>query len=236
MEELRIRHRKLLYGLSILGIILAFFLIYIIFKDNEQQYLKFLNPSHDKDLLMDTFRGHGLKDMFLLVLLTAVTSAVPALSSSVICIFNGVCFGPVVGLIMNIIGNTLGNLVVTGFFIRFETERDNKATSAKPNRILEKLAHFKNKLLALILGYMIPIVPSFLVNYMGVHLKLGFKKQLLCIVIGVLPTSFLYAFGGDAIFNGNDLRMIVSAVCIIVLVVGGITFYRRKKRDHSVTD
>ena len=107
MEELRIRHRKLLYGLSILGIILAFFLIYIIFKDNEQQYLKFLNPSHDKDLLMDTFRGHGLKDMFLLVLLTAVTSAVPALSSSVICIFNGVCFGPVVVLIMNIIGNTL---------------------------------------------------------------------------------------------------------------------------------
>ncbi len=90
-------------------------------------------------------------------------------------------------------------------------------------------------MVALILGYMIPIIPSFLVNYMGVRLKMDFKKQFLCIVIGVLPTSFLYAFGGDAIFKGNDLRLIISTLCIILLVVGGVTFYR-KKHDAKKTN
>ena len=235
MTELHIRHRKLLYCLSGLGIVLAAGLIYVIFKNNEAQYLQFLDPKHDKSVLMHTFRDRGPKDALLLILLTAITSAVPALSSSVICIFNGVCFGPVIGLLMNITGNSLGNALVAGFFTKFDEEHDFSKETKRPNRILEHLAHFKNKMVALILGYMIPIIPSFLVNYMGVRLKMDFKKQFLCIVIGVLPTSFLYAFGGDAIFKGNDLRLIISTLCIILLVVGGVTFYR-KNHDAKKTN
>ncbi len=157
MTELHIRNRKLLYCLSSLGIVLAAVLIYVIFKNNETQYLQFLDPKHDKSVLMHTFRDRGPKDALLLILLTAITSAVPALSSSVICIFNGVCFGPVIGLLMNITGNSLGNALVAGFFTKFDEEHDFSKETKRPNRILEHLAHFKNKMVALILGYM-PLV------------------------------------------------------------------------------
>lgn len=232
MTNLRIKHRKLLYCLSIVGIALAVLLIYIIFKNNEANYLRFFDPQTDKDILKQTFRDRGPFNAILLILLTAVTSAVPALSSSVICIFNGVCYGPVIGLVMNVIGNALGNLAVVIFFTKFDKDHiDKKVKKRHPNRILEALSHFKNKMVALILGYMIPIIPSFLVNYMGVRLNLGLKKQLLCILAGILPTSFLYAFGGDAIFKGNDLRLLISAVLITLLVISGIVFYRKRHAD-----
>ncbi|MEY8662295.1 VTT domain-containing protein [Ligilactobacillus faecis] len=233
MKKLRIRRRTAIYVTSILGVVLVSVLLYIFFLEHSAQFMQFFDPDKDKLLLMRTFRDRSPKDALLLILLTALTSAVPALSSSVICIFNGVCFGPFLGLLLNITGNTLGNSLVAGFFRKFSDEREPDHKHKRPNRLFERLAHFKNKMLALILGYMIPIIPSSLVNYFGAKSKISSKKQLLCIIIGVIPTSFLYAYGGEAIFNGNVVRLGVSILCVVVLGAAGIEFYRKHRHEKK---
>ncbi|KRM62306.1 hypothetical protein FC35_GL001378 [Limosilactobacillus coleohominis DSM 14060] len=55
------------------------------------------------------------------------------------------------------------------------------------------------------------------------------------VIIGMLPTSYLYAFGGDAIIKG-DLKRIIAALLIIVV---GIAIYKlieyRRERQESIT-
>lgn len=227
------RRKTAIYIASILGVILVSILLYLFFLEHSTQFMQFFDPDKDKLLLMRTFRERSPQDALLLILLTALTSAVPALSSSVICIFNGVCFGPFLGLLLNITGNTLGNSLVAGFFRKFSDDHELLHKHKRPNRLFTRLARFKNKMFALILGYMIPIIPSSLVNYFGVKLKMSSKKQLLCIIIGVLPTSFLYAYGGEAIFNGSLVRLGLSILCIIALAGGGIELYRKHRHENN---
>lgn len=85
------------------------------------------------------------------------------------------------------------------------------------------------------MGYMIPVIPSALVNYAVVQMKVSRQRFLAMVIIGMLPTSYLYAFGGDAIIKG-DLKRIIAALLIIVV---GIAIYKlieyRRERQESVT-
>ncbi len=85
------------------------------------------------------------------------------------------------------------------------------------------------------MGYMIPVIPSALVNYAVVQMKVSRQRFLAMVIIGMLPTSYLYAFGGDAIIKG-DLKRIIAALLIIVV---GIAIYKlieyRRERQESIT-
>ncbi|WP_424960708.1 TVP38/TMEM64 family protein [Paenilisteria rocourtiae] len=80
---------------------------------------------------------------------------------------------------------------------------------------------------------MIPILPSVIVNYTAVKLKIPLKSLLLAITLGVLPTSFLYAFGGDALLKGNTKIAILSIVCIALLVILLRFIQKRQARIHA---
>ncbi|MGT2906440.1 TVP38/TMEM64 family protein [Streptococcus dentiloxodontae] len=164
-------------------------------------------------------------DYLLLILLTALMSAVPFFSSSVICVVNGVIFGPALGCMVNITGNSLGNVAVSLLMHKIDLQEKTK----RMGNFVEDLSHYKNKRLGLTLGYMIPIIPSFLVNYTALQLKLSWKKLLPCIIIGVTPSSLLYAFGGHAIITGNIKQLLLILLVVLVLLI----LYRRFKKKKG---
>ena len=57
------------------------------------------------------FSTANLFNFCVLILLTALGSAVPFLSNAVLAVFNGVIFGPWLGLVMNLMANSLGNFL-----------------------------------------------------------------------------------------------------------------------------
>ncbi|WP_430534863.1 VTT domain-containing protein [Listeria rocourtiae] len=198
----------------VLGLIAIIILGYIIYKDYSADFKLFLDPDADRTQLIESIRSHKLKDALLLVALTAVMCAIPGVPNSVIGILIGVCFGPWIGVVMNITGNILGNVIVIIMLHKF-------GTSKKTNRsdeFIANISRMKNPLFGITAGYMIPILPSVIVNYTAVKLKLPLKSLLLAITFGVLPTSFLYAFGGDALLKGNTKIAILSIVCVALLV------------------
>ncbi|MBC1800365.1 TVP38/TMEM64 family protein [Listeria booriae] len=200
--------------LILLGLILAVLLGYVLYKDYYADFMLFLDPKADRAHLMASIRDHKLKDALLLVALTAVMCAIPGVPNSVIGVFIGVAFGPWLGLLMNVTGNLIGNLIVILLLRRFGLS--NKAKD--PRDIMKSISHMKRPAVGISLGYMVPVIPSVIVSYTAVKLKIAFKSLLLAVTVGVLPTSFLYAFGGDALLKGNTKIAIISIVCVVLLV------------------
>ena len=80
---------------------------------------------------------------------------------------------------------------------------------------------------------MIPVIPSVLVNYSCVNMQIPRRNFLVMVSLGVLPVSLIYAFGGDAIFNGGFKRLIIYAIIIIVLIMLSRLIGKNVKKRHA---
>lgn len=205
------------------GVLIAAIVVYrlvLTFLPDVKMYLKMVSES-DKEKLMGDVRSHGIRTGLLLILLMCIFSAIPGFPVSVIAIFSGVCYGPWVASGMNIIGITLGNIVTYLLIKQF------KLVGKKNNHWVKVLSKNKHPNIYLTLFYMIPVIPSFMVNYTADLLKIPFSKFIWMVVIGSVPTAILYAFGGDAAFKGN-----IQQLVFLLLVVGllALLVFTLKKR------
>lgn len=210
MKERRLNKTWLIVG----AIFLAVIVLYLIYRTYRPEIDLLLNfNTHNKIKLLHMIRSHGLTDMFLLIILIGILNAIPGMSNSVVCIFAGLCYGPIGGFLINWFGNILGNCAVMSIIRKIDLSK-----RVKKNKVLRYLLHEKHPLIALTIGFMIPIIPSVLVNYAGAQLDVSRKRYLAMVCVGMAPTSFLYAFGGDAIFKGNIKRLIGVGVAILILL------------------
>lgn len=207
--------------------IAALAVIFLIYRDYRPEISLLFNlNSHNQAILLRLIRGHGIRDMLLLLLLVAIFNAIPGMSNSVICIFAGLCYGPLVGFLINWAGNILGNCAVMSLIRKVSLSK-----RTKQSKLLSYLLHYRHPLVGLTVGYMIPIIPSVLVNYAGARLHVNTPRFLAMITIGMAPTSFIYAFGGDAIFKADTKRIITAIIAIVVIFL--IYFIARKAMTNS---
>ena len=103
------RKEKLNWRLSLVGVGGILVLLYLLIMRYHDDFVFLLRLGENPSRLEQMFRAPTLFDYLLLLSLTALMSAVPFFSSSVICIANGLIFGPIIGLVVNIFGGMLGN-------------------------------------------------------------------------------------------------------------------------------
>lgn len=205
--------KALLITGAVILIVLAVLVIYHDFKP-ELELLIHYNDEASRAKLMQLIRAHSGRDMFLMLVVIALMSAIPGVSNSVVCIFTGVCYGPLVGFLINWIGDILGNCIVAGLITRIHF-----SDKFRNRPVLKRLMKAKHPQVALTMAYMIPIIPCALVNYASVQLKIDRKQYLTMIGLGMFPSACLYAFGGDAIMKGNIKRIIIIALIIVSAVI-----------------
>lgn len=210
-------------ALGVAGIILILFVI-ILYFEYHPDFQLLVDPEASKELLLKQIRSHGVAAAFLLVCLIGVMCALPGVPTSVVCVFVGICYGPVAGSLINIGGNLMGNLAAIALFRRVKLLDKRHGENAWVKAI-SKMKHPK---VGLMLGYMIPVVPTFLVNYTATSKGYTEKEVLLPILLGGLPTSVFYALGGDALLSGNlrRLALVVAGLLVILLFVSVL-----KRRD-----
>lgn len=223
------RRKILLYSTVTLGIILAVGVIGLLLRDYYPQIHQFFNPQNDRMYLKQAFRHHGIKDACLLIILTAILTAIPGAPVAVVCIFNGVLYGPWLGILMNLGGYVLGNLLVIYLLAHFNFIKHSQRFKNQ----MASFKRFKDPALAIILGYALPMIPSSFTSYMAVKLKMGIGRLIMCIAIGTLPMSLLYAFGGDAVFRGSTLRIIIAVILILLIFVILFKVYRQFEQHHQ---
>ncbi|WP_297817570.1 TVP38/TMEM64 family protein [uncultured Lactobacillus sp.] len=211
------------------GIAIAIFLIYFLYRDYRPEINLLLHPnSHTKTDLMRLIRQHDIRDSLFLLGLIAVLNAIPGFSNSVFCVLAGMCYGPWLGFVINWFGNILGNCIVAGLIDKVDFSH-----KFKKNKILNFLMRQKHPGVAMTMGFMIPFIPSVLVNYTAVRLHVPKNRYLVMVVIGMFPTSFIYAFGGDAIFAGDTKKLITILILIVVLLLISVLLVKAAMKHHS---
>jgi uncharacterized membrane protein YdjX (TVP38/TMEM64 family) len=212
-----------------LGTVLAIVVAIFIYRNYRPEINLLLHPvPHEKEILLRMIRAHGFTNSLLLLVLIATLNSIPGLSNSVVCIFAGLCYGPLFGFIINWMGNVLGNCIVMSLIRKIDISK-----KFKQHKLLKFLMDQKHPLIGLTIGFMIPVIPSALVNYAGARLDVSRKQYLLMVLVGMAPTSFLYAFGGDAIFKGDLTRIISAVICIAILI--GVYLVIRKAIEQRKT-
>lgn len=181
--------------------------------------LGLFQPKKNLTHLTQQFSHANALDFVVLTLLTALGSAVPFLSNGVLAIFNGVVFGPWLALVMNLGANILGNWIMIKVLDRIQLVGHEQ----KFSRQLAVLERLNQPYLATCIGYMVPIFPTLLVNYLVIKANLEPRYWLVSVAVGVFPTSCLYAFGGDAIVKGNfRLLLILLGAALLIYLIGRI--------------
>ena len=155
--------------------------------------------------------------------------AVPGIPTSVVGVIAGLSFGPLTGAIINILGNALGN--ITAIFLMHRLKFLDKKTET--NHWVQAIRQMKHPKIGVMLGYMIPVIPSSMVNFAADAMKLPLQQIILSIVIGVIPSSVLYACGGEALFHGYN-KTAVTLVASVTVLVGLVVFiYKDRKKTRK---
>ena len=101
------------------------------------------------------------------------------------------------------------------------------------NHWVQSIRQMKHPKIGVMLGYMIPVIPSSMVNFAADAMKLPLQQIILSIVIGVIPSSVLYACGGEALFHGYN-KTAVTLVASVTVLVGLVVFiYKDRKKKQG---
>ncbi len=214
--------RKILIGLGLLVLILSL----SIYLHNHRELIRDLLESEGK--LVDVtgqLRRRTPLNFLILMLLTSSMAAVPFMSNAPFAVFNGVVYGPLIVFLMNLTSNVLGNFL----FIKIIEKIDLGDYDSKLKGHLDELRSYQNRDLGLIFGYMLPIFPTVVLNYAISKMKTPWRNWLICASLGVLPTSLIYALGGDAIIAGNIKRLLILLSIVVLAYLLVMLFKKRKK-------
>ncbi|CAJ1189312.1 TVP38/TMEM64 family protein [Companilactobacillus paralimentarius] len=215
-------HKVIFITLGILGIILFSTMIWYQYSDIIQS---FFNYTFDRETLIDLLRHQGRHNAILFIAIIAIGSAIPGVPIAAVAILSGVCFGRWLGFGVNVIGAVIGNMLAINILGSFP----HKVRPSRFRPLADKLKNMRHPRLGLSIGYAVPMLPTLLVNYAAIEMKLSWRNKLICIFLGSLPVSFLYAFGGDELIFGN-IKVTIIAILIVVLMIALYDFIRRDQR------
>lgn len=205
--------------------LLLILLLAIVIKDYMPELRLFADPHGiDQAKLEAMVRSHGPKDMFILGLMIMVMCAVPGMSNAVICVVAGICYGPVIGFLLNWSGNVIGNELSSFMLNKLHL----KAHSARIQQLIDN----NHPKLMMTIGYMIPFIPSVGLNYAAAVRHVNKKDHLLIIMIGMVPTALLYALGGDAILKVDWKRLAIIIIIIVALIGINYLLIREFRKRH----
>ncbi len=232
MKKHKYRYSQLCKFLVIFSLlsVACYFIIYVV---RHWQLITTFWQSSSKTALTEFFmrlRTKNLLNISVLLFFTALTAAIPFMSNAIFAVFNGLIYGPVIGFLMNLTANVLGNFV----FVKILEMIDLKENDTKLKKHFASLKNVidavENQELGIMIGYMIPVIPTILINYHVAKIKLPWRRWFFYVTVGVAPSSLLYALGGDAVVAGNIKRIIVLFVVFVSITLLGSYFKRKKKK------
>lgn len=220
---MKLWHKIFFITIGLIGFISLCFAIWINYREVIENFFAY---TFDRQTLINLLRHQGKHNIILFIAVIAIGSAIPGMPIAAVAVLTGVCFGNWLGFAINIIGIFLGNLLALYILGKFP----HKIRPSRFRPIADHLKNMRHPRIGLSIGYAIPMLPTLLVNYAALEMKISLKNKAMCIFIGSLPVSFLYAFGGNELLVGNIKEAIIM-LALILLLFG---LYEIIKRDQRI--
>ena len=221
--------KKLRAILIIIGVLCILLIGYRLFLEYKPDIQLFLNPKASRKELMTSIRSHGISVAIILLLMTGVMCAVPGIPTSVIGVVVGLSYGPIIGTLINVLGNASGNILSILLMKHLKLLDQSK----KSNQWVKAIREMKHPKIGAMVGYMIPLIPSSVINFAVITLNLKTREILLSIFLGVIPSSLLYACGGEALFHGYSKTAIFLVISVLLLSFLVVIIYKDRRKYRA---
>lgn len=188
---------------------------------------------HQNQTLLTHITAHQRDPIVLLglIIIVMLMTAIPFMPISVFCIAIGAAYGSVFGVFLNILGISLGNLLLltvlkkTGLSVHIQ-DRNMK--------LIDDITKMRHPLLGLTIGYTIPVVPTLFVNLAAIHLDYRLRQLVLPVLVGSIPVAVIYALGGHLFRHGN-VKIGIIVILIALLLYGLITIIKKDRRRKEAS-
>ena len=155
------KSKKLQKVLIALGILLILFLGYHLYLEYQADIHLLIDPKANEQQLLHSVRSHGLSAAVILILLMGIMCAIPGVPTAVIGVIVGLSYGPFLGALINIVGNASGNILAISLMQHLKLVDHSK----KSNRWVKAIRSMKHPKIGIMVGYMVPIIPSSVINF-----------------------------------------------------------------------
>lgn len=186
----------------------------------------FSNPAQIKAFVLQ-FGTYSAIVFILIQILQLIFAIIP---SPPVVIAGGYIFGPFLGTMYSLIGLLIGSMIVFGITRLFGRPFvENILDKSILEKIDEKSNSFAKTLFVL---YLVPIMPHDAFTYLAGLTNMKFKKFLLAVATGRLPSILFLSVVG---YQLTKLSLLFSLILLGFVIVGGVLiFYKRKNIEDNL--
>lgn len=159
-----------------------------------------------------------------------VLATVLVLPSTVLNLTGGAVFGPVLGTLWTSLGAIIAAIVAFTFTRTVGRETIAKRLSGRWQAMDAEVR--QGGLFYMFAIRLVPIMPYGLVNFAAGLTSISFKDYILGTTIGTVPSVLPFVLLGSSglkALNTGDVLPLVGALALTGILVGGSTWYRRRR-------
>ncbi len=210
-------------AVTLISVLLIVFLFAFFLKDILVPFIK-METAHDMEGAQALLRSKGILGFFAVTLIEALQMVVIFIPAEFIQISSGLSYPFYIAVLLCDLGVCLGASII---YVLVRTFKFNNETYNKTKKKIDALSNDKkrkkarNTMLLLYFLFFMPLIPFGAICYYGSSTDLGYKKYILTVATGVIPsilTSNLMGAAAKA-FIMNSLPLPVLLLIIAVLAV-----------------
>ena len=144
-------------------------------------------------------------------------------------ILGGICFDPLLGSLLSMIGIVLSETLVYMFSKTFIGFKLNQFLKNKRPKLRTLLKAYNYKFLAL--GVICPIASTDVICFLSASLGLKYTVYILTIVVSNIPLILFYSFIGTG-FNDSLISIIAVVISFIAVTIVSISIWKNLNKQH----
>lgn len=208
---------------TLISVLLIVFLFAFFLKDILLPLIR-MEIDHDIEGAKILLRSKGVLGFFAVTLIEALQMVVIFIPAEFIQISSGLSYPFYIALLLCDLGVCLGASII---YVLVRTFKFNNETYNKTKKKIDALSNdkkskkTKNTILLLYFLFLMPLIPFGAICYYGSSTEIGYKKYILTVATGVIPsilTSNLMGAAAKA-FIMNSLPLPVLVLIIVVLAI-----------------
>jgi uncharacterized membrane protein YdjX (TVP38/TMEM64 family) len=189
-----------------------------------------LENTTDETVMVNFIYSYGFQGVPVLLGMLILQVIVPFIPSAAIQVLTGLCYGVWRGIIINLTGIVIGNILV---FLAVRQSKNLLASFFKKEHAhqhflsISTISRLSNPERVAFFCFLIPGFPNGIAPYIFAQTKVSFQKYIIAVIAGSIPSTFITTFLGDRISKGSHTASIIIAVLILIIVVMALVFKKQ---------
>lgn len=224
MKEKKQFNVKLFINILAILILLGIFIFVFFYFYDE---IKLLDSEEGIDNFINKIQSTGFFGGLILITIQILQVVVAFIPGEFVEIASGVMFGPILGLIICLIGLNLGTMIIFGLVKLLGKPFVKQNVSEKEHKYLKFLDDPNRALIMLFFIFLIPGIPKDVLIYLVPLTKVKMGKFLITSSIARIPSIISSTFIGSSILNDNYLAASIVFIVFLALAILGLIFNKQ---------